>query len=602
MRSFFKTFGAALLAVLIGGIAVSIIGGLIITAMIGNAVEGFGGELQAKPLKIKDNSFIHLKLEDAISERTYTSFSQSSFQIESKLGIDAIRAGLKAAKEDDKIKGIYIDISGLSAGMATIEEIRLALADFKKSNKFVIAYSEMYTQGIYYLASVADEMYIYPEGAMDWRGLGTEIMFFKNMLDKLDVDMQIIRGSNNKFKSAVEPFMYDHMSDANRAQIETFVGAMWDHMKKGIENERGISAATLDQLADSASITTAQDAIDNKMVDGGKYKDELIELIKLKMGAKSTKDLNVVPFAKYAKKKVKKARKKGSKKGNVAIVYANGAIESGDGDMETIGSEGVSKALRAARLNDDVKAVVFRVNSPGGSALASDVIWREVKLIAETDKPIIVSMGDYAASGGYYISCAADKIYAQPNTLTGSIGVFGVIPNIEGLLTNHMGITTDRVETNEYSMLTITKPLSEAETNLIQEGVDEIYDLFKRRVADGRDGLDVAGVDSIGQGRVWAGADAIDIGLVDELGGIEDAIDYAAEQAGIEDVIVVEYPEMPEDDLSELLDIIESMEDGKDKDNDPGLSQQILNNLKAIDKVTKMKGVQARLPFEIIVK
>ncbi len=599
MRSFFRT----LLACFLAGLVIVVIGTVLITGAvsgaIGTAFDDFG---KSKPFKVKNNSFIHMKLTDMITERTYTNFSPTTFQLQDAFGIDAIREGLRTAKEDDKIKGVYLDVSAINAGMASLEEIRKAIIDFKKSDKFVIAYSELYTQGSYYLASVADEMYIYPEGMMDWRGLGSELLFFKNMFDKWDIDMQIIRGSNNKFKSAVEPFMYDKMSDANRAQMETLLGSMWDHILTGIENQRGLSKVELNALADSAAISTAQDAVDHKMVDGAKYKDEMIALLKTKMGVESDKDLNVVPFGKYAKKKMKKARKQGNKKGNVAIVYATGAIQSGEGTNETIGSESVSKALRAARLNDDVKAIVFRVNSPGGSALASDVIWREVKLIEESDKPIIVSMGDYAASGGYYISCAADKIYAQPNTLTGSIGVFGVIPNIEGLLSNHIGITTDRVETNKYSTISITKPLSEAEIKLIQEGVDEVYTLFKERVAAGRDGLDVAGVDSIGQGRVWSGTDALSIGLVDELGGLGDAIAFAAKEAGIEDgdIQITEYPRMKEDDLSEILEAFEDLE-GKDEDN-PGLSGEILKNLKAIDEVTRMKGVQARLPFDIVIK
>jgi len=599
MRSFFRTLLAAFVAC---GV-VALIAVFIIVGSVSSIFGDFGSQFEAKSFRVKNNSVLHMKLDNRIAERTYSNFSQTSFQIESTIGIDAIRAGLEAAKSDDKIKGIYIDISGITAGMATLEEIRVALIDFKKSNKFVVAYSEFYSQGSYYLASVADEMYIYPEGNMDFRGLGAEVMFFKNMLDKLEIDMQIIRGSNNKFKSAVEPFMYDKMSDANRAQMESLIGSMWSHMKSGIEESRGITVAELDAIADSAAVSTAADAVEYKMVDGAKYKDEIIALLQTKMGVEKTSDLNVVEFAKYAKKKIKKKRKKGMNNGNIAIVYANGAIESGDGNLETIGSEGVSKALRAARLNDDVKAVVLRVNSPGGSALASDVIWREVKLIEETDKPIIVTMGDYAASGGYYIACAADKIYAQPNTLTGSIGVFGVIPNLEGLLTNKLGITTDRVETNEFALLSMTKPLEEAEIKLIQEGVDEVYGLFKQRVADGRADLDVAGVDSIGQGRVWSGTDAVKIGLVDELGGIEDAIAFAASEAGIEsdDIKIVEYPDMGDGDLSELLEILESLDQNAD-DDDPGLSEEIMKNLIAIDKVTKMKGIQARIPFEVVVK
>jgi len=602
MRSFFRTllasFLSSLVAFVLGGIIVTFffIGSL--SALFGS----FGTQYEAKSKKLSDNSFLHIKLNKLLSERTHTTFSQTSFQLDDRLGIDAILAGISAAKDDDKIKGIYLDISGaVAAGMATHEEIRQALIDFKKSNKFIVAYSEVYFQSNYYLASVADEMYIYPEGAVDFRGLGAELMFFKTMLDKWGVDMQIIRGSNNKFKSAVEPFMLDRMSDANRAQMETLLSSMWNHMKQGIENERGISMDDLDKIADSVLVRNAQDAIDYKLVDGSKYKDEMIDLLKIKMGVETTKDLNVVEFIKYAKQQQKKKRKKGNRKGNIAVVYATGAINGGEGDMESIGSEGVSKALRAARLNDSVKAVVFRVNSPGGSALASDVIWRELKLLEETDKPVIVSMGDYAASGGYYISCAADKIYAQPNTLTGSIGVFGVIPNIEGLLSDHIGITTDRVETNEYAMLNITKPLEDAEIKIIQEGVDEIYDLFKRRVANGRDALDVAGVDSIGQGRVWSGIDAVEIGLVDELGGIRDAINYAAEMSEIEedDVCVIEYPLIEDNDLEVLLEqFAEAMDEGNDK-KDPGLSLQLMKQLKAIDEATGMKGIQARLPFEL---
>lgn len=602
MRSFFRTllasFLSSLIAFVIGGIVVVFIFVGSLSALVGS----FGANAEAKAQKVKKNSLLHMKLNKMISERTHTTFSQTSFQLEDRLGIDAIRAGLAAAKEDDNIKGIYLDVSGVvGAGMAGHEEIREALIDFKKSNKFIVAYSELYFQSNYYLTSVADELYIYPEGGLDFRGLGTELMFFKPMLDKWDIDMQIIRGSNNKFKSAVEPFMLDRMSESNRAQMEKLLSSMWDQMKGGIENERGVSADELEKIADSVLVRTAQDAIDYKLVDGAKYKDEMIELLKVKMGVESTKDLNVVQFAKYAKDKNRKNRKKGNKKGNIAIVYATGAISGGEGDLESIGSEGVSKALRAARLNDSVKAVVFRVNSPGGSALASDVIWRELKLLEETDKPVVVSMGDYAASGGYYISCAADKIYAQPNTLTGSIGVFGVIPNIEGMLTNHIGITTDRVETNEYAMLNITKPLEAEEIRMIQQGVDEVYDLFKKRVADGRDDLDVAGVDSIGQGRVWSGTDAIEIGLVDELGGIQDAIDYAAEESGIEaeDICLIEYPMIEENDLEVLLEqLSESMDDGKEK-KDPSLSMQLMKQLKAIDEAAGMKGIQARLPFEL---
>ncbi|MBT5403303.1 MAG: signal peptide peptidase SppA [Crocinitomicaceae bacterium] len=605
MRSFFRT----LLASFIAAVIAFIIGGMIVTFIfvgsIGALLDGISVEQAASSTnKVENNSLVHMNLNSMISERTHTSFNPSNLQVDNLLGIDAIRAGLKAAKEDENIKGIYLDLSGFAVGISTLEEIRQALIDFKKSNKFIVAYSEAYFQSNYYLASVADEMYIYPEGMMDFRGLGAELMFFKPMLDKWGVDMQVIRGSNNKFKSAVEPFLSDHMSDANRAQMETLLGSMWQHLKKGIEHERGISLADLDMIADSVLVTSAADAIQYKMIDGEKYKDEIIDLLKVKMGVESIDDMNILEFNKYAKKILFKERENGNQNGNIAIVYATGSIGSGEGDLETIGSEGVSKALRAARLNDSVKAVVFRVNSPGGSALASDVIWREVKLLEETDKPIIVSMGDYAASGGYYISCAADKIYAQANTVTGSIGVFGVIPNLEGFLTNEIGITTDRVETNEYSTLTVTKPLSDKELLLMQESVDEVYDVFKGRVADGREGLDVAGVDSIGQGRVWSGTNALEIGLIDEIGGIQDAIDYAAELAEIseEDRTIIEYPIIEVNKFEALIEqLAEQMEQGN-SDNDPGLSIQLMEQFKALDEMTQMKGIQARLPFKMTFK
>lgn len=594
---FWKVFGASLLASLV------VLGILVIylSVRVSSTITNLSNQfaLEGKELKVDHNSILHLQLNEPIGERTFTQFSQQEFAVISKLGLDAIRSGLEKAKEDEKIKGVYLDLTGVNAGIATVEEIRNMLIDFKKSNKFLIAYSEMYSQGSYYLASVADEVYLYPEGMLDFRGLGTELMFFKNALDMWNVDMQIIRGSNNKFKSAVEPFLYDKMSDANRDQIETLLATMWDQMRKGIELERGISTEKLNSIADSVLVSNARDAKELKMVDGLIYKDELIAKFQNLLKVESSEDINVVPFTKYAKK-ANKITPRQWRKANVAVVYATGGIESGNGDLEVIGSEGISKAIREARTDEDVKAIVLRVNSPGGSALASDVIWREVALAKEA-KPVVVSMGDYAASGGYYISCAADKIYAQPNTLTGSIGVFGVIPSIENMLKKHIGITLDRVQTNPHAVITITKPLSEEEKKLIQEGVDDIYGLFKQRVADGRPQLTVEMVDSIGQGRVWSGTDAIEIGLVDELGGLNDAIAYAAQQAEIpeNEIQVAGYPKMPENDLTNLLEALEGMEDQGEK---PSLSGEIMRSLKTIDQLSQMKGIQARLPFEINIR
>ena len=416
-------------------------------------------------------------------------------------------------------------------------------------------------------------------------------MFFKNMLEKTGVEVQIFR--HGKFKSAIEPFMLDKMSEANRAQVETYLGSLWNHMVNGMAKSRGMSSKDINDMANNLSIRSPQDAVKYKLIDELKYEDEVFSAIKKNIHIAETDKITFASLTDYteANSNTKLSKNK------IAVIYAVGEIESGEGDDEKIGSERIAKAIKDARLDKDVKAIVLRVNSPGGSALASDVIWRET-VLAQKAKPFIVSMGDVAASGGYYISCAADRIFAQPNTITGSIGVFGMIPNAQKALSEKLGITIDTVNTNKHSDVgTILRGATPAEYEYIQQSVEHIYDVFITKVATGRK-TTKNNIDSIGQGRVWSGADAIKINLVDELGGINDAIAYAAKQAKVSDYKLLELPKQ-KDPLQELLgNTKEEMETRSMKSN---LGETYLY-VKQIKNVLQLKGVQARLPYEMIIE
>ncbi|MEN8838914.1 MAG: signal peptide peptidase SppA, partial [Flavobacteriales bacterium] len=550
---------------------------------------------------------LHLSFENPISETSYFQLEPTSFQALNVLGLNDIVRSIDYAAEDNKIKGIYLEPSFMSIGLGGIEEIHDALQRFKKSEKFIVAYSEAYSQGGYYLASVADEIYVYPTGALQWSGLSSEKMFYKQMLDKLGVEMQIIRGSNNKFKSAVEPYFLDKMSEANREQTEKYLFSFWDHWVSEISEARGISVADLNSFADDMTISSPDKAVDNKLATAVKYQDEVEEILKEKLSL-SEKDkvekIGLVDYVEYTKTKLL-VKNTGVK--NIAIVYANGEIVSGKGTPEMIGSETTVKHLRKARNNDSIKAVVLRVNSPGGSALASDVIWREIELIKKSGKKVVVSMGDLAASGGYYISCNADRIFAQENTITGSIGVFGVVPNAKEFLNDKVGITFDRAKTNEHAdLMSFTKPLTEEEYNVIQKEVDRIYDDFISRVAEGR-GISKAMVDSIGQGRVWSGKDALSIKLVDEIGGIEEAIAYAAQLANVSKPRIMDIPKKKTDPAEEILKALSKENDQNEISAlyKPGsFSGEIIQQLKQLNSVNiqSKDKIQARLPYFITIK
>src|SRR5690554_214659 len=588
MKQFFKY----VLATIVGVTLSSVILFLIFFGIMAALVSSLGSE---KELVVKDNSVLKIRLAYPIDERTSKNPFEGGFNFSDlksdKLGLNDILARIKTAKEDDKIKGIYLDMSMVPSSFATLEEIRDALIDFKSSEKFILAYSEVYSQSAYYLASTADSVFLNPEGILDFRGFSSQSMFFKGTLEKLGIEAQVIKVGT--YKSAVEPFILDKMSEPNRQQVSSFLGSIYDHFLQGISTSRNIPADSLRAIANELRVQNAEDAVATKLVDGLKYKDEIISDLKERLGVKEDKEINLVAIEKYNNSK---AKPDASVKDRIAVIYATGEIISGEGSDSQIGSERISREIRKVREDEKVKAVVLRINSPGGSALASDVIWREVKLTKEA-KPIVVSMGDVAASGGYYIACAADSIFAQPNTITGSIGVFGIIPNLEGFFNSKLGITFDEVKTGEYADLgNTTRPLTPGERSIIQQQVDQIYFTFTNKVAEGRN-KERSYIDSIGQGRVWTGEQALGLGLVDRLGGIETAIKSAAKMADIEKYRLVNYPALS-DPFKALLgntsdDISAWFMKREMKDAYPFYNQA--------KQVMEQTGIQARIPYTITI-
>jgi protease-4 len=586
MKQFFKT----LFASLIGSLLALFIFIFIIIGIIG-AVAALSGT--DKEVEVKENSILVMKFDGPITDRSSKNPFQNLgaiFSKEEAIGLDDILNNIEKAKEDENIKGIYIEITSVPAGIAMVEEIRTKLLEFKNTGKFILAYSEYYSQNAYYLASVADKIYLNPQGAIDFKGLSAELMFFKNALAKLEVEPQIIR--HGKFKSAIEPFILDKMSDENREQTMTYIRAIWNHTVEGISKSRNISKEELNKIADEMLLQKAEDAVKYKLADQLAYKDEILEILKEKTEAKAVDKINSVSIADYTF--AKENKKKEFTKDKIAVIYAVGEIDSGEGDDEKIGSERISKAIREARLDDKVKAIVLRVNSPGGSALASEVMWREV-VLAKQAKPVIVSMGNVAASGGYYISCAADTIVAEPNTITGSIGVFGVLFNAQGFMNNKLGVTIDTVKTNLHADIgSIYRPLTASERDIIQKSVEHVYDVFITRVAEGRK-LTKEQVDEIGQGRVWSGVDAKRIGLVDVLGGLETAIEIAAQKAGLENYKLVSLPKQ-KNPIDELIS------NGTSGVEEAMIKYFLGENAKyymTLDRLKRYSGIQARMPYEI---
>lgn len=591
MKSFFKTFLASFL-----GSAVLLV--VIIILLVSSLISSLVNSSEIK-VNVKPQTVLYMNLNYDIPDRTSKndlgltlSGMNFNFSETDMAGMNDILNNIKAAATDPNIVGIFLELSQTMTSTANLEEIRNQLIEFRKSGKFILSYAEAYSQGAYYLASVSDKIYMLHDGMLDIHGMASQSMFYKNLFEKLDIEMQIIRPENNKFKSAVEPYFLDKMSEANREQNSVLLNSMWEKICSDISTARNIDVETIKRFADNLTLLfDTKTAIDNNFIDGLRYRDEIITELKQLTNTANDKDVSIIKNTQYAK--VRPELNEGGDK--IAIVYASGQILDGEGDETTIGSITLSDAIRQARNDKDVKAIVMRVNSPGGSAVASEVIRREVELAAK-EKPFIVSMGSYAASGGYWISTSSDYIFADPNTLTGSIGVFGTIPNLQGFFNDKLGLTFDDVKTSENADFgAITEPLTDYQMKMMQKFVTDTYDDFITLVSTERN-LSKTFVDSIAQGRVWSGTNAIEIGLVDELGGIEKAIAYAAEKAKLNTYSIEEYPE--QEDIFESLFKTETQEYYAKT-----LIKENMGNayqyLEAIDRINRIEGVQALMPMMI---
>lgn len=548
-------------------------------------------------VSVKSNSVLDLTLDFPINDYAgKVVFKEYPFLNEDdKNGLFNLVNAIKYAKTDDKIKGITIDNNFTIAGITQTKTLRDALLDFKNSGKFIVAYSDVYSQKDYYLSSVADTVFISPVGMMEFKGLYTERLFFKDFQEKTGIKMEVVR--HGKYKSAVEPFLENEMSDNNREQISVYLNGLWAEMKKEIAEARNIPVETLHKIADSLMARTPKLAVASKLIDKIAYYDEFIGGLKYAMDIKADKDLNRIDIADYARHTTTQLNTKRSDN-NIAVIYAEGDIIYGEGEKGVVGHISINTSLKKARSDTRIKAIVLRINSPGGSALASELIWREIELTKKI-KPVIVSMGDLAASGGYYIAANAHKIIAEPTTITGSIGVFGVLPNFTNLATS-MGINAEQVATNANAVTySVFEPLSKSQYKYIEEGIIDVYALFTKRVADGRD-LTAAQVEEIAQGRVWLGTDALQRGLVDELGGIDLALKHAAEAAEIEDFKIKEFPVF-EKNLDEMLEAF-GLAKAKEQLLSEELGEENYKLIKEVKRLSQKKGVQLLFPFSTDIK
>ena len=570
---------------------------LFLLMIIGAAI---GGSVDNK-FEIEKNSVLKLNLNEEMPDYAgkfdYGELNELFKGNKKYNGLSNILEAIEYATTDSKIKGISIVNNNINAGMAQTKAIRDALIEFKKSGKFILAYSDVLGQKDYYLNSVSDAIYLNPVGALDFKGLATEVLYYKDFQEKYGVKMEVIR--HGKYKSAVEPYLAQEMSDANREQISTFLNSIWSEMKTEIGLSRNISIEKLDLIADGLLARNAKKAVETKLIDKLIYIDEYNDIIKKKLNINKDDEYETVDIYDYAEHTSKKIKTNTYKiKDEIAIIYAQGQIMYGEGDESTIGQGIINKSLKKAREDDDVKAIVLRVNSPGGSALASELIWREIEL-TKAIKPVIVSMGNLAASGGYYIACNADKIIAEPNTITGSIGVFGTLPNAYEFM-NDIGINAEQVTTNKNSVdYSFFEPMQDEQREIIKEGVVDIYELFTNRVATGR-GMKQEAVHEIAQGRVWTGTDALNIGLVDELGGLDLALQRAAEAAKLDTYKIQELPIYEKDfeKMFESFGLIKTKEELLTEE----LGIQNYRILKKMKNITQMQGTQMLLPYDIEIK
>ena len=580
MKSFFKYLFATILGLFI----FSIIWVVIFFSIIGAAMSG------SKEVKISDNSVFELKLEGILVERHKNNVI-SSFALEinssiSEIALDDIMASIDKATDNDNIKGIYLHIGDFSASVASLQEIYKGLEKFKKTGRFIVAYADSYGNGTYYLSSIADKVYMNPSGTLALTGINISTVFFKDLLSKIGVEMQIFKVGT--FKSAVEPFTQTSMSEANRLQLTTFINSIWTEITKTIARNRGISDTEVNLYADSGLfLDDAQTAVQHKLIDSLVYSSDMKEIIEKLVD----KDYNALTIndMKFV------ARNKEYSKNRIAIVYAVGEID-GSNKNDGIDSEDISEDLLDIADNDKIKAVVLRINSPGGSAYGSEQIWKAVSVV-KSKKPIVVSMGDYAASGGYYIACNTDRIFAQPTTLTGSIGIFGIFPNIGGL-TDKLGIKFDNVKTNKYSDFGATyRPMNTEERAILQRYINNGYELFTKRCAEGRN-MNIDSLKAIAEGRIYSGTDAMQLGLVDEMGGLEEAIAFAAKKANISNYTLKYYPSV-KSLIEQISDIFSTSVEERIVKSQLGENYRLFRTIQRAQTTT---GIKAIMPYSITVK
>ena len=585
-----KNFLSSLLATLVGLVIMTLLVFFIFMGII-------AASTSKEVAEVKENSVLVAKFNAQISDRAnedpFAQFLSGNFMNADMMGLNQILKDLDKAEADEDIKGIFLKLGAVSAGVSTLGEIRDAMLDFKKSGKFIYAYADAFSQKSYYLATAADSIFMTPEGMFLFNGLSAEVMFYKKALEKIGVEMQIVR--HGTYKGAVEPFLREDLSDENREQIESYVGALWEKIVGDISESRGISVEKLNEIADELLTLDTDQLVETGMIDGLIYYDEMLSFLKEKMGVEEEDDLEAISLKSY--KNVAPEKKKEFSRDKVAVIYAMGSVVDGNAPEGFIGSERISKAIRKARRDKSVKAIVFRINSGGGSGSASDVIYREVLLAAKV-KPVVASMGDVAASGGYYIAAPADTIIAGPATITGSIGVFGMFPNIQGLLNDKMGITTDVVKTNKHSnILTAFDPLDTEERVIAQKMIDNFYTRFVNIVAEGR-GMSYQEVDAIASGRVWAGTNALELGLIDMHGGLEKSIEVAAEMAGLEEYRVQSLPVLEDPFTAIMNQLTGNAMMRTDRILRRELGEEYIHYRK-IQDIRNMHGIQAVMPYEI---
>lgn len=593
MRDFFRSFFAALLALFVFIV--------LLFFVIGGFISGFSKQFENEKASVKTNTVLELNLNYSIPEQTQqdviAGLSILSMDFENAIGLNDILASIKHAETDDNIKGIYLYLGYNQNSSATLQEVRDALEDFKQnSGKFVIAYGEIINQSAYFLGSIADAVYLHPSGAIEFKGYSAQVSFYKQALDKLGVKAQIFY--DGKFKSATEPFRMEKMSDENRMQLREYLNGLFEHNLSEISATRNKPVDEYKNIANNLAAWYPLFAKNTGIVDELKYEDEVHDIMKSKIGLNSTDTITTISLRKYTSSFQKENPFQKTVKEKIAIVYADGTIIDGEGESGYIGSKTFSDMMQDAAADDNIKAIVLRVNSPGGSAVAGDVMWRSIEK-AKEKKPVIVSMGSYAASGGYMISCNANRIFAEPNTLTGSIGVFLIVPEISDLMNDKIGITFDTVNTSTYADFpSITREFNDFEKNILQRGVDSTYYNFKKMVAAGRN-LSMEQVEALAQGRIWMGLKAKELGLVDEIGGIDEAIRYATNLTGVKEYSITEFPKQEETFFTNILHSMTEETKTKLIAEELGF---LYPHYEAVKNLIQKPVMQARLPFDILIR